>query len=148
MLATFLAGLYHSGDRYFAFKIGEMHYVVKKDVALFDNEYQIINRAKNEQVGKFQFGAEWLGNTTGTLTTDQTYTFKQRKTLQLFRSATWRTQKFTLFNQNICIEYIGEYKQSAFSGNINMSIDGKPLEAVLSLFIIDERYRINQERVP
>lgn len=148
LLATLLTGQYHSGDRYFVFKMNERQYVIKNDASFLKDEYRVINRGTNEQVGKFLFGAQWFGKTAGTLITDQTYTFKQQAASQLLKPSTWKACKFQLFSQDVNIEYNGQYQQSAFNGTIDINVSGKYLEAVLGLFIIDERHRINEERVP
>jgi hypothetical protein len=145
-LATLLAGLYHSGDRYFALDVEGTRYLVKKEKrAYYEDEYKIINQLTSEQIGKFEIGLKWLGSTAGKLTTDEAYAFKQKKAFLFFRPGTWKTYKFELSSQRVCIEYIGKYQRSAFSGFVNIGESGKYLEAALGLFIIDERYRIIEE---
>ena len=144
--ATLVSGTLHSNKRYTVIEMGEATFTIKVEGSFFRPDYVLYKQPAQEEIGFFRFGTELFGIITGTLTTTQNFLFKQIRVWQLFKPATWKRRKYMLSNQGTAIEYTGAFQSDAFNGIIQMNGSEKYLEAIVGIFVIDEKYRLDQER--
>ena len=144
--ATLFTGTSHSNNRYVVIEMGETVLTIKDESAFFRYEYVLFEQQTKEEVGYFRFGSELFGIISGSLTTTENFQFKQVSEWQLFKPSTWEMRKYNLSNHGNSIEYMGVFNGAAFNGFINMNGSEKYLEAIVGIFVIDEKYRLDQER--
>ena len=143
--ARLVTGTLHSTKRYAVIEMGETSFTIKVEGSFFRPDYVLYKQPIQEEIGFFRFGTELFGIITGTLTTTQNFLFKQIRVWELFKPATWKMRKYCLSNQGTAIEYTGAFHGDAFNGIIQMNGSEKYLEAILGVFVIDEKYRLDQE---
>lgn len=144
--ATLVSGTSHSSKRYAVIEMGETTFTIKVEGSFFRPDYVLYKQPAQEEIGFFRFGTELFGIITGTLTTTQNFLFKQVSVWQLFKRSTWNMRKYILSNQDTSIEYTGAFQSDVFNGIIQMNGSEKYLEVIVGVFVIDEKYRLDQER--
>ncbi len=144
--ATLLSGTLHANKRYAIIEMGETTFTIKVEGSFFRPDYVLYRQPAQEEIGFFRFGTELFGIITGTLTTTQNFLFKKVNVWKLFKRSTWNMCKYNLSNQGTAIEYAGALNGATFNGMIQMNGSEKYLEAIVGVFVIDEKCRLDQER--